>query len=58
MSRLLLVSGSTRGASGNTAALRAIRDARPDAVLYDGLAGLPAFVPDALAAAAALLAPT
>jgi chromate reductase len=45
MSGLLLVSGSTRDASGNTAALRAIRDARPDAVLYDGLTGLPAFVP-------------
>ena len=44
---LLLVSGSTRDASTNTAALRAIRAGRPDAVLYDGLAGLPAFVPGA-----------
>lgn len=42
---LLLISGSTRDASTNTAALRAIRAGRPDAVLYDGLAGLPAFVP-------------
>ena len=42
---LLLIPGSTRDASTNTAALRAIRDARPDATLYDGLAGLPAFVP-------------
>ena len=47
--RILLVSGSTRGASGNTAALRTIRDVAPDgvsAVLYEGLAGLPAFNPD------------
>lgn len=44
---LLLISGSTRDASTNTAALRAIQDARPDAVRYDGLAGLPAFVPGA-----------
>jgi NAD(P)H-dependent FMN reductase len=42
---LLLISGSTRDASGNTAALRAILAERPDAVLYDGLVGLPAFVP-------------
>jgi chromate reductase len=44
---LLLISGSTRDASTNTAALRAIRAGRPDAVLYEGLAGLPAFVPGA-----------
>jgi chromate reductase, NAD(P)H dehydrogenase (quinone) len=47
MTNLLLISGSTRDASTNTAALRAIRDARPDAVLYDGLVGLPAFIPGA-----------
>jgi chromate reductase, NAD(P)H dehydrogenase (quinone) len=44
---LLLISGSTRDASTNTAALRAIADSRPDAVVYGGLAGLPAFVPGA-----------
>jgi chromate reductase, NAD(P)H dehydrogenase (quinone) len=47
VTRLLLISGSTRDASTNTAALRAVRDQVPDAVLYDGLLGLPAFVPDA-----------
>jgi chromate reductase len=47
--RLLLVSGSTRAGSTNTAALRAARDAAPtgvDATLYDGLSDLPAFNPD------------
>jgi chromate reductase len=47
--RILLVSGSTRGASTNTAVLRTARDVAPAhvaAVLYDGLAVLPAFNPD------------
>jgi len=47
--RLLLVSGSTRAGSTNTAALRAARDAAPGGVLatlYDGLSDLPAFNPD------------
>jgi chromate reductase len=47
--RLLLVSGSTRSGSTNTAALRAARDAAPvgvRATLYDGLSDLPAFNPD------------
>jgi NAD(P)H-dependent FMN reductase len=47
--RLLLVSGSTRGASTNTAALRTAREVAPAGVaaaLYDGLADLPAFNPD------------
>ncbi len=47
--RLLLVTGSTRHASTNTAALRAARvllAAEVDAVLHDGLAELPAFDPD------------
>jgi chromate reductase, NAD(P)H dehydrogenase (quinone) len=48
--RILLVSGSTRSGSTNTAALRAIQEvAVPGEVaaeLYDGLAGLPAFNPD------------
>jgi chromate reductase, NAD(P)H dehydrogenase (quinone) len=46
--RLLLVSGSTRSGSGNTAALRTLRAlADPAAaVLYEGMAGLPAFNPD------------
>jgi NAD(P)H-dependent FMN reductase len=45
----LLVSGSTRSGSGNTAALATMAAMAPDAVtvvLYDGLAGLPAFNPD------------
>jgi chromate reductase len=48
--RLLLVSGSTRGASSNTAALRTAAGLSPDcvgAVLYDRIADLPAFGPDA-----------
>lgn len=47
--RLLLISGSTRELSTNTAALRTARDVVPagtEAVLYGGLAGLPAFNPD------------
>jgi NAD(P)H-dependent FMN reductase len=46
---ILLVSGSTRAASTNTALLRTARDACPDGVeaeLYGGLAGLPHFNPD------------
>lgn len=49
MKRVLLVSGSTREGSTNTAVLRtAAAGAAPDvrAVLYDGLAALPAFSPD------------
>jgi NAD(P)H-dependent FMN reductase len=45
---VLLVSGSTRGGSTNTAALRTARDVAPDGVaadLYEGLTQLPAFVP-------------
>ncbi|MCA1674453.1 MAG: NAD(P)H-dependent oxidoreductase [Actinobacteria bacterium] len=47
--RLLLVSGSTRGGSTNTAALRAARELVPPGVtatLYEGLSELPAFNPD------------
>jgi chromate reductase len=47
--RILLVSGSTRRGSTNTAALRTLEAAPPNGVtvaLYDGLAGLPAFNPD------------
>jgi chromate reductase len=47
--RVLLVSGSTRGGSANTAALRTARDGAPagvTAVLYGDLADLPAFNPD------------
>jgi NAD(P)H-dependent FMN reductase len=47
--RVLLVSGSTRAGSGNTAALATMAASAPDgvtAVMYDGLAGLPAFNPD------------
>ena len=46
---ILLISGSTRQGSGNTAALRTVRAAAPDGVaaqLYDGLTALPAFSPD------------
>ena len=49
MTRILLISGSTREGSLHTAALRtAARFAPPDitATLYDGLRSLPAFVPD------------
>jgi chromate reductase, NAD(P)H dehydrogenase (quinone) len=47
--RVLLVSGSTRRGSTNTAALSAAATAAPGrvtTVLYDGLADLPAFNPD------------
>lgn len=47
--RVLLVSGSTRGGSVNTAALAttaAVAPGRVTAVVYDGLARLPAFNPD------------
>jgi chromate reductase, NAD(P)H dehydrogenase (quinone) len=47
--RILLVSGSTRGASTNTALLRTACDASPagvEAELYENLAGLPHFNPD------------
>jgi chromate reductase len=45
---LLLVSGSTRHGSSNSAALRTARELLGDdtAVVYDGLADLPAFNPD------------
>jgi NAD(P)H-dependent FMN reductase len=49
MSRILLVSGSLRGGSTNTAALTTARVVAPDgidAVAYDGLARLPHFNPD------------
>jgi chromate reductase, NAD(P)H dehydrogenase (quinone) len=47
--RVLLVSGSTRAGSGNTAALvtaAAVAPGRVTTVLYDGLTRLPAFNPD------------
>jgi NAD(P)H-dependent FMN reductase/N-acetylglutamate synthase-like GNAT family acetyltransferase len=45
--RILLVTGSTRSASTNTAALRAAHeDSAQDTELYEGLAALPAFSPD------------
>ncbi|HWG15821.1 MAG TPA: NAD(P)H-dependent oxidoreductase, partial [Streptosporangiaceae bacterium] len=47
--RILLVSGSTRDGSANTAALRTLREVAPravTAVLYEGLRELPAFNPD------------
>jgi NAD(P)H-dependent FMN reductase len=47
--RILLISGSTRQGSGNTAALRTVQAAAPDGItaeLYDGLTALPAFSPD------------
>ena len=46
---MLLVSGSTRASSGNTAALAttaAVAPRRVTTVVYDGLARLPAFNPD------------
>lgn len=46
--RLLLISGSTRAGSTNTAVLRSVRQLAPgDAELYSELAMLPAFDPDA-----------
>ena len=47
--RILLVSGSTRSGSTNTALLRTAREAPPagvEAELYEDLAGLPHFNPD------------
>jgi NAD(P)H-dependent FMN reductase len=47
--RVLLISGSTRDGSSNTFALRALHDLDSGGVtteLYQGLRGLPAFVPD------------
>ena len=47
--RILLISGSTRHGSGNTAALRTVQALAPDGItaeMYDGLAALPAFSPD------------
>jgi chromate reductase len=47
--RILLISGSTRIGSGNTAALRTVQALAPPgitALMYDGLAALPAFNPD------------
>jgi NAD(P)H-dependent FMN reductase len=49
MTRVLLVSGSVRDGSTNTAVLRTVRDIAPpdvDAVLFDGILGLPHFNPD------------
>lgn len=49
VARILLVSGSTRGGSTNTAVLRTVQAVAPDGVataLYQGLADLPAFNPD------------
>jgi len=47
--RILLISGSTRQGSGNTAALRTVQATAADGIaaeLYDGLVALPAFSPD------------
>ena len=47
--RILLISGSTRHGSGNTAALRTVQAMAPDGItaeMYGGLAALPAFSPD------------
>lgn len=50
MTTILLVSGSTRVESANTAALRTARAvADVDSVLFEGLTTLPAFVPDGVA---------
>ncbi|MGP4018450.1 NADPH-dependent FMN reductase [Saccharopolyspora sp. 5N708] len=49
MVEVLLVTGSTRHGSTNTAALRTAREVAPDgvaALLYEALAELPAFNPD------------
>ena len=46
---VLLVTGSTRAASTNSAALRTLHDLAAPGIrttLYDGLADLPAFNPD------------
>jgi NAD(P)H-dependent FMN reductase len=47
--RILLISGSTRHGSGNTATLRTVQAIAPDGItaeIYVGLAALPAFSPD------------
>jgi chromate reductase, NAD(P)H dehydrogenase (quinone) len=47
--QILLISGSVRNGSTNTAALRTVHELAPDdveAVLFDGIAGLPHFNPD------------
>jgi chromate reductase len=47
--RILLISGSTRRGSGNTAALRTVQATAPEGItaeIYQGLAALPAFSPD------------
>jgi hemoglobin len=47
--RILLISGSTRRGSGNTAALRTVQATAPDGItaeMYEGLTALPAFSPD------------
>jgi chromate reductase, NAD(P)H dehydrogenase (quinone) len=47
--QILLVTGSTRASSGNTAALRTVQAVAPGGIaadLYDDLAALPAFNPD------------
>jgi chromate reductase len=47
--RILLISGSTRRGSGNTAALRTVQAMAPEGItaeMYPGLALLPAFSPD------------
>jgi chromate reductase, NAD(P)H dehydrogenase (quinone) len=49
VTRILLISGSTRAASTNSALIRTAAQSTPpgvDAVVYDGLAGLPHFNPD------------
>jgi chromate reductase, NAD(P)H dehydrogenase (quinone) len=49
MARILLISGSTRGGSTNTALLRTAATAAPpgiEAALYDGMTALPHFSPD------------
>ena len=47
--QILLISGSTRRGSGNTAALRTVQATAPDGItaeMYEGLTALPAFSPD------------
>ena len=47
--RILLISGSTRRGSGNTAALRTVQAMAPEGItaeMYSGLASLPVFSPD------------
>jgi chromate reductase, NAD(P)H dehydrogenase (quinone) len=47
--RILLISGSTRHGSGNTATLRTVQVIAPEGItaeMYEGLAALPAFNPD------------